>query len=242
MVQQTEANIPWQNFSHRERELWYTIQCSACLFVRLLDGLASAPFLLDHGWDLASSRCMGAAKNKKELGGMLLLQRTHRRAEDTREYKRLSVPEEKTNQQIPLIWNLLTQIQSRHIHRKGLETLDSLARLTGRFFLVQSQFIKTGKVDGFFQMHKYGKIAQAKGQNKSSETKPKKWKYMNQRIRNNIYKYFQKVKASKMVEEASDLFSSHGSGINITQIIAFVRNPETNQEVPTLQASTKPIT
>lgn len=51
---------------------------------------------------------------------MLLLQRTHGTAEDTadgaRDYEFLK----KSNQQIPLIRNLHTQIQRRHMHGKGL--------------------------------------------------------------------------------------------------------------------------
>lgn len=43
-----------------------------------------------------------------------------------------------------------------------------------------------------------------------------------------MHKHFQKVEARKMVEKASDLYSPQRNGINITRLIAFVRNPESN--------------
>lgn len=44
------------------------------LFRGLPKGLVS---VLEHGWDLVCSRCLGAAENKKDQCSLLLLQRAH---------------------------------------------------------------------------------------------------------------------------------------------------------------------
>lgn len=50
-------------------------------FGELPVGVASVSPILEHWWDLSYSRCLGSHDNKRELGSLLLLQRTHGTAE-----------------------------------------------------------------------------------------------------------------------------------------------------------------
>lgn len=82
MVQQTKANTVCWPLRQEERKVLHVPNVLA--FGRLPDGLTSALSLSDHRWDMAYFSDIKATENNKELGGMLLLQRTHCTAENNK--------------------------------------------------------------------------------------------------------------------------------------------------------------